>query len=319
MNQNDNNPSNNQENLHFTIQKEPQNEEQSNQSIDLIIPQQDQNINQDLSISPEQPVNQKTNVESDQEMASILKGQPLVQIKEQPQPLGTDPVEPPKKKKIGLIIGIIGGVLVLIIIIVLLIIKFGSGNPLSSNIKDGKIPYYEEKSKCAVSHVKYKDETRDLCYQEPLHKGNDSLRYLNFSFYLSPDEKNVLSFKLDKNTEEFYSLMEMGLDLDKTGYVYTFQTKEEDTLVVISNRSLKKYNTLDLSNKETVKTSDNKELYKGTYATNYTAYQYYVDIDGIEAAITVVNRNYKVDDAYNRINKFIKKLSKDSGAPFIVD
>jgi len=242
--------------------------------------------------------------------------------------------KPPKKLNIGLIVGISAAVVVVatIIGIVLLSNNKGNNNSNSNNIFspsnkyiDGKIPYNKEMNKCAKEIVSYKDNTRELCYQEPIYYNaenyydRDYARFINFSFYLNTDEKNVLSFKLDKDTKEYYNFIEMGLDEENLSYVYEFQTLEEDTLIFISNQSFKKYKTLDLTNKESVKTSDNKELYKGVYAEKYNAYEYYTKIDGIEVAITVVNKNYSVDEAYSRISKFIKKLSKDNGAPFIVD
>ena len=242
--------------------------------------------------------------------------------------------KPPKKLNIGLIVGISAAVVVATIIgIVLLSNNKGDNNNSNSNsifspsnkYVDGKIPYNKEVNKCAKEIVSYKDNTRELCYQEPIYYNaenyydRDYARFINFSLYLNTDEKNVLSFKLDKDTKEYYNFIEMGLDEENLSYVYEFQTLEEDTLVFVSNQSFKKYKTLDLTNKESVKTADNKELYKGVYAEKYTAYEYYTKIDDIEVAITVVNKNYSVDEAYSRISKFIKKLSKDTGAPFIVD
>lgn len=241
--------------------------------------------------------------------------------------------KPPKKTNLGLIIGIVAAIIVIAIIIGIVLLLNNKGDSNNSNsifspsnkYVDGKIPYNKEVNKCAKEIVSYKDNTRQLCYQEPIYYNaenyydRDYARFIDFSFYLNTDEKNILSFKLDKDTKEYYNFIEMGLDEENLSYVYEFQTLEEDTLVFVSNQSFKKYKTLDLTNKESVKTSDNKELYKGVYAEKYTAYEYYTKIDGIEVAITVVNKNYNVDEAYSRINKFIKKLSKDNGAPFIVD
>ena len=185
-----------------------------------------QNLNNQFN--PNVNVNQPTfNQQSinPQPQSTVSYQQPINQVNMQqpaPQPVNTFESgnannqnfnsKPPKKLNIGLIVGISAAVVVATIIgIVLLSNNKGDNNNSNSNsifspsnkYVDGKIPYNKEVNKCAKEIVSYKDNTRELCYQEPIYYNaenyydRDYARFINFSLYLNTDEKNVLSFKLE--------------------------------------------------------------------------------------------------------------------------